>query len=95
MRELGPDSAALHLDIARRAVGGPFDVIAGIGDFDAALRAVAEGDARIVSGADVDDLWPRLEPRLVPDAMILIKASRGMRLERLVPHLTAWAGAPS
>jgi hypothetical protein len=24
--------------------------------------------------------------------MILLKASRGMRLERLVPHLEAWAG---
>ena len=46
---------------------------------------------RVVTGADVDDLWPRLVPLLAPDAVILLKASRGMRLERLVPHLERWA----
>ena len=29
--------------------------------------------------------------RLAADAVILLKASRGVRLERLLPHLTAWA----
>jgi UDP-N-acetylmuramoyl-tripeptide--D-alanyl-D-alanine ligase len=93
MRELGPTSPALHAEIARLAVGGPFDVIAGIGELGAALRAVAAGDERVVTADDVDALWPGLEPRLKPDAVILIKASRGVRLERLVPHLTTWATA--
>jgi UDP-N-acetylmuramoyl-tripeptide--D-alanyl-D-alanine ligase len=91
MRELGPNSPELHADIARRALGGPFDVVAGIGDLGAALRAVAAGDERVITATDVDDLWPCLVPRLKADAVILIKASRGVRLERLVPHLTAWA----
>jgi UDP-N-acetylmuramoyl-tripeptide--D-alanyl-D-alanine ligase len=91
MRELGPDSPALHVDIARRAVAGPFDVIAGIGDFNAALRAVAAGDERVITATDVDDLWPCLAPRLQPNAVVLIKASRGVRLERLLPFLTTWA----
>jgi UDP-N-acetylmuramoyl-tripeptide--D-alanyl-D-alanine ligase len=43
----------------------------------------------------VDELWPLLRPRLAPDAVILLKASRGMRLERLVPYLQAWAGEPA
>jgi UDP-N-acetylmuramoyl-tripeptide--D-alanyl-D-alanine ligase len=66
-------------------------VIAGIGDMGAALRAVAPGDARVIIATDVDDLWSGLAPRLTRDAVILIKASRGVKLERLVPHLTAWA----
>ena len=52
------------------------------------------GDPRVVRAADADALWPLLAPRLAPDAVILLKASRGVRLERLVPHLEAWAGAP-
>ncbi len=93
MRELGPEAPSLHTMIAQDAVSRPFDVVAGIGDFAPALAAVAAGDARVVTAADVDELWPRLEPRLAADAMILIKASRGVRLERLIPHLTTWAGA--
>jgi UDP-N-acetylmuramoyl-tripeptide--D-alanyl-D-alanine ligase len=91
MRELGPNSPALHADTARAAIAGPFDVVAGIGDLGAALRAVAPTDERVVTANDVDDLWPCLRPRLQSDAVILIKASRGVRLERLVPYLTDWA----
>jgi UDP-N-acetylmuramoyl-tripeptide--D-alanyl-D-alanine ligase len=57
----------------------------------AALSAVAPGDSRVVAAPDVDELWPLLEPRLTPDAVVLLKASRGVRLERLVPHLSDWA----
>jgi UDP-N-acetylmuramoyl-tripeptide--D-alanyl-D-alanine ligase len=91
MRELGPNSPQLHLDVARRALAGPFDIIAGIGDLGAALRAVADGDPRVITGNDIEDLWSGLRPRLKNDALILIKASRGVRLERLVPLLTDWA----
>jgi UDP-N-acetylmuramoyl-tripeptide--D-alanyl-D-alanine ligase len=91
MRELGPNSPQLHLDVARRALAGPFDIIAGIGDLGAALRAVADNDPRVITGNDIDDLWTCLQPRLQNDAVILIKASRGVRLERLVPYLTDWA----
>lgn len=90
MRELGAGAAALHEEIARRAVGSSIDVIAGIGDFAVALSTVAPRDPRVVTAADVDDLWPALRAKLSRDAVILLKASRGVRLERLVPHLTAW-----
>jgi UDP-N-acetylmuramoyl-tripeptide--D-alanyl-D-alanine ligase len=91
MRELGAEADALHAEIARRALGSTVDIVAGIGAFAPALEAAAAGDPRVVTGADVDDLWPRLAPRLAPDAVILLKASRGVRLERLLPHLTDWA----
>ncbi len=91
MRELGPQAPALHDDIARQALASSVDVIAGVGDFAAALERAGKGGSRVITATDVEDLWPRLEPVLHPDATILLKASRGVRLERLVPYLTAWA----
>jgi UDP-N-acetylmuramoyl-tripeptide--D-alanyl-D-alanine ligase len=93
MRELGAHAERLHDEVARRAVDLALDVIAGVGDFAAALARVAPGDPRVVTAADPEALWPVLAPRLAPDAVVLLKASRGVRLERLVPHLAAWAGA--
>ncbi|MFI5249881.1 MAG: UDP-N-acetylmuramoyl-tripeptide--D-alanyl-D-alanine ligase [Gemmatimonadales bacterium] len=91
MRELGAAGPALHAEIARRALASPFEVIAGVGEFASALDQAGGSDPRLVTAPDIDDLWPRLRERLAPDAVILLKASRGMRLERLVPPLTEWA----
>ena len=91
MRELGAGSAQCHADIAKLAVESGADVVAGIGDFAPALEGMAPGSARVVTADDVEALWQRLEPLLQPDALILLKASRGVRLERLVPYLTTWA----
>lgn len=93
MRELGPDADRYHDDVARSAVGSSFDLIAGLGDFAPALQRVALGDARVVTAPDVDELWAALVPRLQRGATILLKASRGVKLERILPHITAWAGA--
>jgi UDP-N-acetylmuramyl pentapeptide synthase len=77
--------------VARRALESNADVIAGMGDFAAALARVAPDDARVVRAPDVDELWTRLRERLEPGATILLKASRGERLERIVPHIQLWA----
>ena len=89
MRELGPRATELHAEIARKAVESSIDVVAGIGEFARAL-GTTNGN-RVVTAPDVDELWPLLRSRLASDAVILLKASRGVKLERLVPHLTAWA----
>lgn len=90
MRELGAASAQCHADIASLALASGADVVAGIGEFAPALAQHGSRD-RIVTATDVDDLWPQLQARLKRDAIILLKASRGVQLERLVPHLTSWA----
>ena len=95
MRELGAASAQAHRDIAKAAVDSGAAVVAGIGEFAAALREVAPGHRSVVTANDVDDLWALLEPRLSVDSAILLKASRGVRLERIVPRLRAWAADPS
>jgi UDP-N-acetylmuramoyl-tripeptide--D-alanyl-D-alanine ligase len=91
MRELGAHAARAHEEVAREALRSGATIVAGIGEFAAALQQVAPNDDRVVTANDVDDLWPKLRSRLAVDAVILLKASRGVRLERLLPHLTAWA----
>jgi UDP-N-acetylmuramoyl-tripeptide--D-alanyl-D-alanine ligase len=91
MLELGPSGPQLHDEIARAAVAARIDVIGGVGEFAKALERIGAPTDRIVTGADAEALWPGLASRLKPDAIILLKGSRGVRLERLVPLVTAWA----
>ena len=68
-----------------RALDAGVEIVAGIGEFAMpALGRVAPGDSRVVTADDVDELVAAFSPRLAPDAVILLKASRGVRLERLV-----------
>ncbi|HEX3533517.1 MAG TPA: UDP-N-acetylmuramoyl-tripeptide--D-alanyl-D-alanine ligase [Gemmatimonadaceae bacterium] len=92
MRELGAASEQCHADIAGLALASGADIVAGIGEFAPALEKRKDRE-RVITASDVEDLWPQLEGRLQRDAIILLKASRGVQLERLVPHLTTWATA--
>lgn len=94
MRELGANAERCHDDVARAAVGSSADVIAGIGDFAGALGRVAGHDPRVVVADDVEQLWAQLTSRLSRDPVILLKASRGVRLERILPLITDWATQP-
>ncbi|MEO7086762.1 MAG: UDP-N-acetylmuramoyl-tripeptide--D-alanyl-D-alanine ligase [Gemmatimonadaceae bacterium] len=91
MLELGPTAAALHDAVARDALAAGIETVGAIGEFAAAFDRVAPGDARVVTAADAEALWPALSSRLLHDAVILLKGSRGMRLERLVQPITEWA----
>lgn len=90
MRELGAASEQCHADIAGLALASGADIVAGIGEFAPALEKHNER-GRVITAPDVEDLWPQLQARLQRNAIILLKASRGVQLERLVPHLTTWA----
>jgi len=92
MRELGAASEQCHADIAGLALASGADIVAGIGEFAPALEKQNERE-RVITAPDVEDLWPQLEARLQRNAIILLKASRSVQLERLVPHLTTWATA--
>ena len=92
MRELGAASQQCHADIAELALASGADIVAGIGEFAPALEKRNGGD-RVITASDVDELWPQLQSRLQRNAIVLLKASRGVQLERIVPHLTTWATA--
>ena len=91
MLELGPTTPRLHDDVARDALASGTDLVGAIGEFAAAFGRIAPGDPRVICADDVDSLWSALSTRLSPDAVILLKGSRGMRLERLVAPITQWA----
>jgi UDP-N-acetylmuramoyl-tripeptide--D-alanyl-D-alanine ligase len=91
MGELGAASERAHREVAEAALASGADLLCGLGVFAGALQAAAPGDPRVIAAQDVEDLWPQLQPRLLPDAAILLKASRSVQLERLVPLLTTWA----
>ncbi len=93
MRELGAGSERLHDEIADLAVASGADLVAGIGDFAPALEK--QKSPVVITATDVTDLWPQLQPRLKEDAIILLKASRGVELERLLPFLSEWTNQTS
>jgi UDP-N-acetylmuramoyl-tripeptide--D-alanyl-D-alanine ligase len=97
MLELGPSGPALHEALARDALASSIELVAGLGEFATALERAADGSARerLVTASDVESLWNRLSSRLESDAVILLKASRGVRLEQLVPKIKEWAAGGS
>jgi UDP-N-acetylmuramoyl-tripeptide--D-alanyl-D-alanine ligase len=92
MRELGSEGAALHGEIADALVELDPDLLGAVGDFVPALEKYASrlGD-RLVTAADPMALGDRLAPRLNGDEVVVLKASRGVALERILPALTAAA----
>jgi len=91
MLELGAHSDAYHREIAERALKSSAGVVAAVGEFTRAFQQLGNHNGRVVVADTAEALWPQLEPRLAPDAVVLLKASRGVRLERLVPFIEAWA----
>jgi UDP-N-acetylmuramoyl-tripeptide--D-alanyl-D-alanine ligase len=92
MRELGAESSALHAEIARELVELEPDLLAAVGEFVPALAPYGGrlGD-RLVTAADPIGLGPVLSARLRGDEVVVLKASRGVALERILPALTAAA----
>jgi UDP-N-acetylmuramoyl-tripeptide--D-alanyl-D-alanine ligase len=93
MLELGTQADRLHDEVARAALRSPIDLVVGVGGFADALARVAPQDPRVAAGADPAGAWEAVRSRLAPDAVILLKGSRGVRLERFVPMIAEWATA--
>lgn len=94
MLELGEQADRLHDEVARAALAGPIELVVGVGAFADALMRVSPGDGRVATGADPGSAWTAARSRLAPDAVILLKGSRGVRLEQLAPLIAEWASAP-
>jgi UDP-N-acetylmuramoyl-tripeptide--D-alanyl-D-alanine ligase len=111
MLELGPDGPRHHASILAGLRSGEFgsaliDVVVAVGAFAEAAEAgptgppgptgTPAGSAPMVLVADdVDDVPARLRPHLAPGVTILLKGSRGMALERLIPGLETELGVAS
>jgi UDP-N-acetylmuramoyl-tripeptide--D-alanyl-D-alanine ligase len=88
MLELGPRSPTLHEEAADRLVAAEPALIGAIGEFVPALkRHVRTLGARLVTAKDADALGRAIAPRLGGGEFVLLKASRGMQLERALAHV--------
>lgn len=96
MRELGESSAAHHSEIASLLVALRPDVLAAVGEFVPALepyRAVLGN--RLLTAPDAALLAPKLAARIEGDELVVLKGSRGVALERILPDLVARSSSPT
>jgi UDP-N-acetylmuramoyl-tripeptide--D-alanyl-D-alanine ligase len=90
MLELGPDGPALHRDVARRLVDLDPDLLGAVGEFGPALESYRDRlGPRLLVAPDAEAMGRLLAPRLRGNELIVLKGSRGLALERLLPHLDA------
>ncbi len=90
MLELGDSSAELHQRVLADARQRAIDVLVLTGGF--ADAAAAEGlgtDDRHVVAPTWEEAWPHLRARLGGSEILLLKASRGVAMEGLIPLLEA------
>lgn len=90
MRELGEDAPALHAEVGRAAARAGLDALFCVGEGAQDLaRGAREGGLHAVkTAADAQELDDAVRAFAGPKRWLLLKASRGERLERLLPTLT-------
>jgi UDP-N-acetylmuramoyl-tripeptide--D-alanyl-D-alanine ligase len=91
MLELGAESDAAHREAGRQVAALPADEFVGVGRA-AALAVTAAREAGLAeahSTMTFEDTVALLLKRLAPGDVVLVKGSRGMRMERVVDALVA------
>ncbi|MFH1419688.1 MAG: UDP-N-acetylmuramoyl-tripeptide--D-alanyl-D-alanine ligase [Planctomycetota bacterium] len=100
MRELGHNAPKCHQAVGRDAGRSTANVIIAAGAFARVVTdgatAVAETSKRIYAYPSVEALEAKIRTLLVPGDVVLLKASRGVRLERIMDSLrdAAVCGTP-
>lgn len=90
MLELGRESERLHREMAARIVESGADLIGAVGEFAKVLesRRGELGD-RLITAANSEELGHLVAARLRGDELVVLKASRGVVLERALPAILA------
>ena len=87
MLELGAGSADIHGDLAGEIAGMDIDTIVATGEFaDAFAPHAAALGARLIAVEDPLAAWEPLSALLRGSEVVLLKGSRGVALERLLPR---------
>jgi UDP-N-acetylmuramoyl-tripeptide--D-alanyl-D-alanine ligase len=89
MLELGAESPRFHREAAKAVLAAGPDVVGAVGEFATAFAALgaATGSSVVVAGETPEDVAPLLREHLGPGDVVLLKASRGVALEKLIPLL--------
>ena len=95
MLELGDDSAEWHADVAERILEYEPSVVGVTGAFiDAFARHRERLGDRLIPAADAASLGRAVAPYLDENDLVLLKASRGVRLEEARPHIMSESDRP-
>ncbi len=89
MLELGDHEGSAHREIAAELVDGGFELIAATGAFS---EVIFDGRCTVISELEPADAWERFADNLEGNELILVKASRGARLERVLERLESRFG---
>lgn len=92
MLELGEQTANKHRESARRVLDADLDLIVATGAFADAFRAEAVDDKRVIAEENVIRAFDMMAARMRGDEVVLLKGSRGVQLERLLPLFQAHWG---
>lgn len=94
MLELGDRSEAAHREVAARLADAGFSLVAATGEFAGAARSLQgrRNGTRFLRSEDPLGIWEALAEGLRGDEVVLVKGSRGVRLERIVDRLEARFG---
>ena len=90
MLELGDRGAALHREILAEALSRPLDLVVATGDFATAASSLGaeergDGGPELLAVDDLEEAYAALRTRLGGGETVLLKASRGVAMEQLVP----------
>lgn len=88
MRELGPDEERYHREVGAAAAAAGIDLLIGVGELGAGYVAGANG-LEAVHIPTVEEAVERVPGLLADGDVVLLKGSRGMRLERIAAALPA------
>jgi len=92
MLELGEHSGELHRAAARKALAAGLDLIVATGAFAPAFREETADASRVVVEENALRAFDLMSVRLRGDEVVLLKGSRGVQLERLLPLFEAHWG---
>lgn len=97
MLELGPRSAEEHRRVARRLLEVGFSTVVATGAFVEAFTGLDRDDVdtngtRVLTASDPDEAARLVDEELRGDEVVLVKGSRGARLERVVDYLESRYG---
>ncbi|TFG64972.1 MAG: UDP-N-acetylmuramoyl-tripeptide--D-alanyl-D-alanine ligase [Gemmatimonadales bacterium] len=92
MLELGAESAEAHRTVARRLLDAGFDRIYALGEFRGAFEQTHNGSGRVATTASVAEAVAGIAAGVTEGEVVLVKASRGERLERVVEGLLERCG---
>ena len=88
MLELGSESARLHAEAAREIAQRKPALVAAVGTFARVFESLREAlGGRLITAADAELLGPKLKSALRGNELVLLKASRGVALERVLNYL--------